>query len=120
MQRGVVVVSGEPLGRGARRGGGGGVACGHLLPPGVSPRIAVLLLRRSGLFAFVFLNRVLLPGRPAGTIENWKGRREEEQSQDAACCQVSQTPADRRRAKRKTRWTNITSHGLSRPNLLTK
>lgn len=75
MQRGVVVVSGEPLGRGARGGGGGGVARGRLLPPGVSPCIAVLLLRRSGLFAFVFLNRVLLPGRPAGTIENWKGRR---------------------------------------------
>lgn len=75
MQRGGVVVSGEPLGRGARGGGGGGVARGRLLPPGVSPCIAVLLLRRSGLFAFVFLNRVLLPGRPAGTIENWKGRR---------------------------------------------
>ena len=71
MQSGVVVVSGEPLGRGAGGGGGGGVARGHLLPPCVGPRIAVLLLRRSGLFAFVFLNRVL---------ENWKGRREEEQS----------------------------------------
>ena len=108
MQRGVVVVSGEPLGRGARRGGGGGVACGRLLPPGVSPRIAVLLLRWGGLFALVFLNRVLLPGRPAGTIENWKGGREEEQSQDAACCQVPQTPAVG--GERKGRHAGQTSH----------
>lgn len=60
MQRGVVV-SGEPPGRGARGGGRWGVARGSLLPPAVGPGITVLLLRRSGLFAFVFLNRFLLP-----------------------------------------------------------
>lgn len=61
MQRRVVVVSGEPLGRGARGGGRWGVARRSLLPPAVGPGIAVLLLRGSGLFAFVFLNRFLLP-----------------------------------------------------------
>lgn len=121
MQRGVVVVSGEPLGRGARGGCGRGVACGRLLPPGVGPCIAVLLLRRSGLFAFVFLNRFLLPGRPAGTIENCKGGREEEQSRWGCSLLLGAPhPADRRRRRRETRWASVPSHRLSRPSLQTK
>lgn len=61
MQRGVVVGSGGPLGRGARGEGRGRAARWRLLPPAVGPGVAVLLLAGSGLFASVFLNRFLLP-----------------------------------------------------------
>lgn len=61
MQRGVVVVSSGPLGRGARGRGRWGLGDWSLLPPAVGPVITVLLLAGSGLLALVFLNRFFLP-----------------------------------------------------------